>query len=283
MSVLSLPITRLTLREALTRRLVLVGVVLSAVYLALVGIGFAFVRREVGTAELSQTEGALGVTVLTVLALYVVSFLAAFLVMFLAAGAVSSQEDSGELHAVLARPLSRRSWLLQRFLGLGVVGLGYSVGMSAAVLLLARLAVGYGAVRPVTGLALVALQTLVLLALGTLVSTRLSTMAGGAVLFTLFGLAWLAGIVEFIGQLVNNATLSRVGVAVSLLLPSDALWKAASFELASPVWRTAVASQPLGFPFIGSAPAAWPYVAWTVLYAGLLLAFAVRRFARRDL
>lgn len=282
-----LPITRLTLREALTRRLVLVALALSAVYLALVGTGFWFVRtRTEGAFDggvSAETEIALAATVLTVLALYVVSFLSAFLAMFLAAGAVSGEVDSGQLHAVLARPISRRSWLLQRWLGLAALAVPYSVGMGAAVLAVATAVVGYGAVDLGAGLALLGLQTLTLLSLGVLASTRLSTLAGGAVLFFLFGLAWLAGIVEYIGDVVDNAAMRSVGVVVSLLVPSDALWKAASFHLASPAWHAAMAAQPAPLPFIGNAGAAGSFLAWCVAYVALALLLAVRGFARRDL
>jgi Cu-processing system permease protein len=278
----ALPITRLTLREALSRRLILAALVLSVIYLALVGLGFWFVQRQIN--DIDPTTDAIATTALTVLALYVVSFLSAFLAMFLSAGSVSGEVDSGQLHAVLARPISRRSWLLQRWLGLAALAVPYSVGMGAAVLAVAAVAVGYGSVDVATGLALLGLQTLVLLSLGVLVSTRLSTLAGGAVLFFLFGFAWLAGIVEFIGELIDNGAMQTIGVVVSLLVPSDALWKGASYFFASPAMNAVVAAQPESLPpFIGGAPAAAEFVAWSVVYVVAALALAVRGFARRDL
>ncbi len=278
----ALPITRLTLREALSRRLVLAALILSAVYLALVGLGFWFLQSRV--EGLDGTSFGLATTALTVLALYVVSFLSAFLAMLLSAGSVSGEVDSGQLHAVLARPIARRSWLLQRWLGLALLAVPYSVGMGAGVLAVAALAVDYSSINVPGGLALLALQTLVLLALGMFISTRLSTLAGGAVLFFLFALAWLAGIVEYIGTFIDNDPMQTIGVVVSLLMPSDALWKGASYLLASPLLNAAAAAQPESLPpFIGSAPAAAEFVAWSVVYVVLALALAVRGFARRDL
>lgn len=277
----SLSVTRLTLREAFSRRLVLVAMVLSAVYLALVGLGFWFVRER--TPMLEGPEGPLATTVLTVLALYVVSFLSAFLALFLGSGSVSSEVDSGQLHAVLARPLSRGRWLLERWLGLVLLAVPYTVGMGAAVLGVAALSTGYGAVDVAEGLALLGLQTLALLSLGVLVSTRWPTLAAGAVSFFAFGLAWMGGIVEYIGTLIGDATMERIGVGVSLVLPSDALWRAASYQLASPAFHAATAAGPAPLPFLGSSPIAVPFLAWSVLYVLLALALAVRGFAHRDL
>ena len=51
---------------------------------------------------------------MTVLGLYAVQFLAAFMAVLLASGAVAPEIESGRLHAILARPISRTSWLAQR-------------------------------------------------------------------------------------------------------------------------------------------------------------------------
>ena len=57
-------------------------------------------------------------TILVLLGLYGVQFLAALLGLFLGVASVSPEIDSGALHAVLARPLSRLQYLLGRFLAL---------------------------------------------------------------------------------------------------------------------------------------------------------------------
>jgi Cu-processing system permease protein len=277
-------IVRATLREASSRRLLLAVLILSAVFVALFATGFAFARGWL-TQEADRAEAAVAATILTVLGLYVASFLAAFLALFLSAGAVSGEIDSGQLHAVLARPLSRWSWLLQRWLGLAVVVTGYTVLLAGALLLVARWAVGYQAVHPWAGVALMALQTLTLLALGMLGSTRLSTLANGAVVFFAFGLAWMAGFVEFIGSAIDNVAMERVGVVTSLLVPSDALWRGASAALSSPAVLTAFTANGAGErpPFTGVTLPPTEFVVWSLLYVPVLVALAARAFGRRDL
>ena len=283
-------IVRATLWEAAKRRLLLAVAILSVVFVAVFTIGFLFARGRLGADPI---EAEVAATILTVLGLYVASFLAAFLALFLSAGAVSGEIDSGQLHAVLARPLSRWSWLLQRWFGMAVVVTAYTLVLAGALLLVARWVVGYQAVNPLAGLALMALQTLTLLTLGVFGSTRLSTLANGAVVFFAFGLAWMAGFVEFVGQVIDNVAMERVGIVTSLSSggvvnhpgPSDALWRGASAGLSSPAFLTAAAfgGDEAGFPFTGVALPSVELVVWSVLYVPVLLVLAVRIFNRRDL
>ncbi len=280
-----MPVLRATLREAASRRLLLAVAVLTAVFVALFTIGALFLRDQLAQeAAADPVESAFVGTLLTVLGLYVASFLAAFLALFLSAGAVSSELESGQLHAVLARPIARGRWLLERWLGFAVVAVAYTLALGTLLLLVSRLVVGYESVRPVVGLALMALQTLTLLTLGVLGSTRLSTLANGAVVFFAFGMAWMSGLVEFIGTIVDNPSMERVGVVVSLLVPSDALWRGASAALSSPAFL-AIAGQneEFGLPFTGLALPALPFLAWSIALVPLMLALAIRSFSRRDL
>ena len=278
-------IVRATLREAASRRLLLAVAILSVIFVALFILGFSLARGQLAK-EPDPLEAALTSTLLTVMSLYVASFLAAFLALFLSAGSVSSEIDSGQLHAVLARPLPRWSWLLQRWLGLAIVVVAYTAVLGGALLLVARWAVGYQALNPAAGLALMGLQSLTLLTLGVWGSTRLSTLANGAVVFFAFGVAWLGGLVEFIGTIVDNVGMQNVGVVTSLLVPSDALWRGASAALSSPGVMSAarVAGEDAGqIPFVGTALPSAGMLTWALLYVPVLLLFAVRRFQRRDL
>ena len=92
----ALVIARFTLQEAVSRRLILAGVLLSGAFLALFGFGFWMIYNM--DSELSgplsdaQAQAAFG-TIMTVLGLYAVYFLAAFLALFLSVGAVSGDAD----------------------------------------------------------------------------------------------------------------------------------------------------------------------------------------------
>lgn len=275
-------IVRLTLREAVNRKVILVGAVISAAFLLLFWLGFSVGFDQAADDSSDPTVTAAAGTIMTVLGLYAVQFLAAFMAVLLASGAVAPEVESGRLHAVLARPLSRTSWLAQRtatFAGLAAV---YIAVMSSAILAIAAQVAGYGAIAPTRAVALLALEVVVLVALGTALSVRLSAIAAGVVVIALYGAAWIAGIMEIIGTTLDNDALQRIGVVVSLVIPSDALWRGASYYLQSPAYL-AITSVDDAIPFAGSTAASGAFITWAVAYASGWWLLADRWFRRRDL
>ena len=187
----ALAIARFTVQEAVSRRLVLAAFVLSAIFVSLYALGFSLLYGRITPSpgqSLTVTVGIAG-TVLTVLGLYAIHFLSSFLALFLTVGAISSEIDSGTLHAVLARPIRRADVVLGRWIAYaGLIG-AYVVLMASAVLVLARVISGYEAFDAPRTIGLMALGAVLLLTLSLLGSTLLSTLANGVVAFTLFGLA----------------------------------------------------------------------------------------------
>jgi Cu-processing system permease protein len=290
-----LVVARWTLLEARRRRLLLAGVVLSVAFVVLFAVGFALLYSSQEQAQAGELGGGLEgreellavSTILVVLGLYGVQFLAALLALFLGVASVSPEIDSGALHAVLARPLRRLDYLLGRFLALAGLLTAYIVVMSAALLLTARVVAGYEAADVPRAVGLMILEVLVLLAVSLLGSTVLPTLANGVVMLALFGLAWLGGIIGFIGTLPpGNELLANLGTAVSLLLPADALWRGASYHLLSPSLLAAssfVEADGGGPPFLSTAPIAPAMLAWALAYLVACLTVALTSFRRRDL
>jgi Cu-processing system permease protein len=293
----ALVVARWTLLEARRRRLLLAGLVLSVAFVALFAVGFALLYSS-QERDLAQA-GAFGggpegreellamSTILVVLGLYGVQFLAALIGLFLGAASVSPEIDSGALHAVLARPLSRLQYLLGRFLALAGLLVAYVVVMSAALLLVARVVAGYQPGDATRAVALMVLEVLILLAVSLLGSTVLPTLANGVVMLALFGLAWLGGIIGFISTIPpGNELLANLGTAVSLLLPADAVWRGASFHVLPPSFLAVssfAAGEDVGLPFGSTAPIAPAMLAWALAYPLACLGLAVAAFRRRDL
>jgi ABC-2 type transport system permease protein len=295
-------VARWTLLEARRRKLLLAGVVLSVAFIVLFAVAFTLLHSNAERSLLDTQPqgggpaGAGGVvgpreellalsTILVVLGLYGVQFLAALLGLFLGVASVSPEVDSGALHAVLARPLSRLDYLLGRFLALAGMLAAYVVVMSGSLLLTARIVAGYEAGDAVRAVGLMILQVLVLLAVSLLGSTVLPTLANGVVMLALFGLAWLGGIVEFIGTVPpGNDLMVNLGTAVSLLMPADAVWRGASYHVMPPSLLIAgsFANQG-GLPFAATAPMAPTMLAWALAYPVACLSLAVAAFRRRDL
>jgi Cu-processing system permease protein len=296
-----LVVARWTVLEARRRKLLLAGVVLSVAFVVLFALAFTLLYNHQqqgmlnGQAPASGPTGALTPreellflsTILVVLGLYGVQFLAALLALFLGVASVSPEVDSGTVHAVLARPLSRLDYLLGRFLALAGMLTAYVVVMSGALLLTARIVAGYEAGDTTRVLGLMVLEVFVLLAVSLLGSTVLPTLANGVVMLALFGLAWLGGIIEFIGTVPpGNDLMANLGTAVSLLLPADSVWRGASYHLMPPSLLVAgsLAGQgDPGLPFASTIRMAPAMLAWALTYPAACIGLAVAVFRRRDL
>ncbi len=282
----ALVIARFTIQEAITRRLLLAGALISLAFVGLFALGFSFLYgiavQTAGPGQGANTMLIYAGTVLTVLGLYAVYFLSSFLALFLSVGAISGEIDSGTLHAVLARPLRRAEYVLGRWLAYVGLMAAYVAVMAGLLLLVSRLISGYEAPDAPRAVALMTLGSVLLLSVSLFGSTLLSTLANGVVVFSLFGLAWLGGIIEAVGMALENAATVNLGIAVSLLVPSDAIWRGASYYIQSPSFLAA-ASTRSDIPFAAGAPPATALVLWALGYPLVFLLGAILAFARRDL
>ncbi len=288
-----LQIARFTLQEAISRRLILAGVVISLGYIGLFALGFHFAYdKSLENTTTTEQRLSLGIAfaTLTLFGVYVVNYLASFLALFLSVAAISGEIDSGTLHALLARPLRRSEFVIGRWLGYAIMIAVYIVAMTGLVLLVARLIAGYEVPDPTPALLLMLLEGILLLTLSLFGSTLMPTLANGVVVFTLLGLAWLAGIIEFVGRLLASApdstgsnAMLNIGTAVSLLLPSDALWRGASYYLESPSMLALMGASRTGIPFFSTLPPPPALVIWSLGYVVVVLGGAVLAFKSRDL
>jgi Cu-processing system permease protein len=286
-------IARFTLHEAVSRRLILAGVLISLAFIGLYALGFHFAYdKSLETSTSAEARLGLGVAfaTLTLFGVYVVNYLASFLALFLSVAAVSGEIDSGALHAVLARPLRRSEFIVGRWLGYACMLAVYILAMTGLVVLVAWLIAGYQVPDPMPALLLMLLEGLLLLTLSLFGSTLMPTLANGVVVFTLLGLAWLGGIIEFVGRLLSSApdsgggdAMLNIGTVVSLLLPSDALWRGASFYLESPSMLAALGATRGGIPFFSVVPPAPALIWWSLGYMVVVLSGAVLAFRARDL
>ena len=277
-----IPVAVDTLAELRRRRLVPVALVISCAFIGLFTAGFSalYSRAEQVTGRLELEAAA---SVMTVMGLFVVHLLTALLALFVAVGAVSGPRSSGMLLAVLARPISRRSWLLQRWAALALIVIGYPLLMTFALLAVAVGIADYAPVDPLRAVGVLALEGVVLVSLAVAASSRWSTVVAGVVVVSLVGVAWLAGLVEVIGDALDNAIMQNIGVVTSLIVPTDALWRGASYYLQSAAFITASDAAGGQVPFAGSAPPTLALLLWSVAYALVCVGFAIRSVARTDL
>jgi ABC-type transport system involved in multi-copper enzyme maturation permease subunit len=254
---------------------------LGIVFLTVYGLGIHFIQQDlVKRAEHLQRVVALPIyNFLTLNGLYVVSFLTLALTVLTSVDTISGEIDSGTIQSLAAKPVRRWEILIGKWLGfVGMLTL-YLLLMAGGVLVLTRALLGYSVPNALRGLALMWINELILLNVTLLGGTRLSTLANGVLAFSAYGVAFIGGWIEQIGAFLGNQTTVVIGILSSLLMPSEALWKRAAFEM-----QTALAEAVAPNPFMSflSVPS-MAMVAYGVFYAAVALTLAVWSFRRRDL
>ena len=281
---LALTIARLQLQELLRRRLFLVLLLLTLVVISLTTWGFS--RIPTLDDPMTETEIAAISSQLLILVMFMFSFVLAFSAVFAASPAISAEVESGTTLAMLARPITRLEYVVGKWLGLVATVLIYAVPAAGVQMLLVRWVVGYSPPHPLEFLLFVIAEAVVVLTLSLLLSTRFAGMVGGVTGLILWGLAWIGGIVGGVGSVFGNATLTHVGTASKLLLPTDGLWRGAVWSL-EPASLIAImrSSGPAAAanPFFAADPPPAAYILWCIVWIIGVLGLAVWSFSHKEL
>jgi ABC-type transport system involved in multi-copper enzyme maturation permease subunit len=269
----------LTLHEAARRRILLALVVFGLAFVALFGIGFHFIERDVqGRTSASLLERRMVLTFFIMAGLYAVNFLTVMTAVLMPIDTLSGEIASGVMQTVASKPVRRSAIVLGKWVAHAMVLAGYLALMAGGVLLVARTLSGLTPPQVGRGLPLMLLEGLVILTLGLAGGARLGTITNGIVVFGLYGLALVGSWTEQIGTLANNPTARYLGTAASLFMPSESLWQLAAWHMQPPLMRELQLT-----PF---SPASVPnaaMVAWAGGYVVVALVAALRGFAKRDL
>lgn len=273
-------IFRFTFREAFSRKILLVSLIIAAVFLGLFWTGVHYAVRDVVKSQ-NQMIASILYPQLLLFGLYFGGFIVSFLSIISSAGLISSEMESGNIQAVITKPLKRYELVTGKFLGQGVFLSVYAAAMFAVISSIIYYKTGMqfpGIWR--AGL-LFMLQPVVLMSVTILASVLTSTIASGAIAFMLYSVAVVGGVVEQIGYLINNLSLKNGGIISSLIMPADSLYRKI-VHIMMPPNNPLAAIQQMG-PFGASAePSVW-MVVYTLLYVMVFYLLAVYYFGRKDL
>jgi hypothetical protein len=120
-----------------------------------------------------------------------------------------------------------------------------------------------------------------------LLSTRLPSIAGGAICVVLFGLAWMAGVLVGVATAFDAGPLANVARASRWLFPTDGLWRGVIYGLEPPLVllgaRAAAGARADANPFYAAAPPPVEFVIWSILWIAIVLAIATWSLNRREI
>jgi ABC-type transport system involved in multi-copper enzyme maturation permease subunit len=269
-------ITGMTFHEARRRRMVLAALAMGGLFLLLFNIGFSLIVHSFDPTRTPDIVIRTNYSLLLMAGLYVTHFLTVMLAIFASVDTVSGEIASHTIQAIVTKPVRRWHILLGKWLGYAAMLVLYLALLGGGLLLSVYLQVGYAPPNWTQGLLLLMLESLVLLALSLLGGTRLSTLTNGVVLFMLYGLAFIGAWVEQIGAILGSPAAVKVGIATSLLLPVEAIWRRAAYLMQPPALRN------IPSPFTTASVPSLAMIVYAIGYTAAALLLAMRLFARRD-
>jgi Cu-processing system permease protein len=270
-------IAKLTFREASRRWVLWVALLLGLLFLIVYGLGFREILSEMSdnSSLLQRSEFT---SFIMLAGLYAVSFLTLIMTVLTSVDTLSGEITSGTIHTLVSKPLRRWEIILGKWLGYTGMLTLYLLLMAGGVLMIVYWLSGYTAPNVWVGLGLMWLNINLLLSISLFGGAFLSTLANGVLVFGLYGVAFIGGWIEQFGALLNNSAAINIGIISSLILPSEALWKRAVYEMQSPL----VAA--IGFtPFSSTSTPSPLMIAYAVVYMLVMVWLAMRQFSRRDL
>ena len=278
-------LANLTFREAIRRRIVLAGLALGISFLVIYSIGLHFIlmdiRQEFTLRDLPARQNFMNVEMqnfFLMAGLYAITFLSIAMAALLGADTLAGEINSGTIQTIVSKPIRRADVILGKWLGFaGLLGL-YLLLMAGGVVLSMFIQSGYVADNLLNGLGLIYLETLLIMTITLMCSASFPALATGGIVFGMYGLAFIGGWIEQIGAIFQNPTAVKVGIITSLLIPSEALWRRAAYEMQTPLAGVLGMS-----PFAATSVPSVLMILYSFVYLVVTLILSIRIFQKRDL
>lgn len=267
-----------TFREAVRKKLVWMALAAGAGFLTLFAIGLHYQAKDFAAHGMSPVLRREIAYAMVTMGLYAVDLLAVLMTILTSVDTLSGEIASGTIQAVATKPVPRWKILAGKWWGFVAMLTTYIAIMVGGVNAVTYVMAGVTARHLVSGLLLIWMESIVLLSVTFAFGTYFSTLTSGVLALGLHGLAFLGGWIEQFGAITQTQRAISVGVIASVLMPSEALWRRAAFEMQSPLANAMRIS-----PFSTLSVPSPTMVLYAGVYLAVALAIAVRRFSRQDL
>lgn len=267
-----------TFREAARRKIAWAALLAGGAFLTLFATGMHFQAKDFARFNVPPFVRYQVQSSVLQVGFYAVDVLAVLLAVLTSVDTLSGEIASGTIHAIATKPVSRWEIVVGKWIGFACMIAVYVVMMFAGVAVVGRVAAGLRTPHVFVGGMLVYLECLLVLTMTFAFGTWFPTLTNGVLVIGLHGLAFIGGWIEQIATIANSPRLVTVGIVSSLLMPSEAIWHRASFEMQSSFARA------LQFtPFSNASAPSGAMIGYAAVYLLLTFAIAIYHFRERDL
>jgi Cu-processing system permease protein len=271
-------IAGMTFREAARKKILWTALIAGLGFLAVFGIGLHYQMEDFKTGSVSPFLRYQILSGMLMIGLYTVDLLAVVMTILTSVDTISGEIDSGTIHAIATKPIPRWQILVGKWMGfVGMLAI-YVALMFGGTVAEAHWLAGVIPQNPVAGALLVFLECVLALTVTFMFGTWFSTLTNGVIVLGLHGLAFLGGWLEQMSGFAEGSRLVAVGIVSSLIMPSEAIWRRAAFEMESPLAGSLQFS-----PFADISVPSLAMIGYAGVYLLGALAVAIYHFQHRDL
>jgi Cu-processing system permease protein len=271
-------IAGMTFREAARKKILWTALLAGLGFLAVFGIGLHYQMADFSAGSMAPFLRYQILGGMLMIGLYTVDLLAVVMTILTSVDTISGEIDSGTIHAIATKPIPRWQVLLGKWMGfVGMLAIYVSL-MFGGTIAEAHWIAGVVPRNPVAGALLVFLECVLALSVTFMFGTWFSTLTNGVIVLGLHGLAFLGGWLEQMSGFAEGSRLVAVGIVSSLVMPSEAVWRRAAFEMESPLAGSLQFS-----PFADISVPSLAMIGYAGVYLLGALAVAIYHFQHRDL
>ncbi|HWF37388.1 MAG TPA: ABC transporter permease subunit [Candidatus Acidoferrales bacterium] len=268
----------ITFREAARKKILLTALFAGFAFLLVFGIGLHIQVGDFRTSSVPPFLRYQIVSAMLMVGLYTVDLLAVVMTTLTSVDTIAGEITSGTIHAIATKPLARWQILLGKWLGFVAMVAVYVSLMFGATVAEGYWIGGVMAQHPLSGALLIFLECIIALSVTFMFGTWFSTLTSGVIVLGLLGAAFMGGWLEQMSGFTEGSRLAMVGIVSSLVMPSEAVWRRAAFDMESPLAGSLQFS-----PFADVSIPSMTMIAYASIYLVITLGIAVYHFRERDL
>jgi len=276
-----------TFKEVIRKKTFIVMGIITILFI----IFWAVILNYFQDAHLSEknvTFNSLASIVLTQTVLQFSSMLMCLITIVLGAGAIASELENGMIHAILSRPLDRMEYIFGKLFGLSILIAAYATALFTTILLIGRI-YSLDTITMLTfdqvfeGWIFYTLVPLILLSLTICGSIRLKMISNGLLMIFIYILGNIGGMVEMIGNYLNNKAMDSSGIFLSLISPFHTLYTTAEGILLPSSGLTGEVMRVTGGLTGRGQPASSVMFIYIIIYTLGFIALAISKFRKIDI
>ena len=225
----------ITFREAARKKILWTALIAGIGFIVVFAIGLHLQVQDFQKGGVPQFLRYQILSGMLMIGLYTVDLLAVVMTILTSVDTIAGEIISGTIQAIATKPMARWQVLIGKWLGfVGMLAIYVTITFGGTIAVAYWFA-GVTPQNPVRGGLLVFLECLIALSATFLFGTWFSTLTNGVIVLGLHGLAFMGGWLEQMSGFTEGSRLAMVGIVSSLVMPTEAVWRRAAFEMESPL------------------------------------------------